>query len=200
MSGDSHQDFYSLEVTGSIVKLFCLFSVNPVRSIKQVISQETTNNILSEEKNFPYFHFAVADDYELLRVNVYVKHSLSKNKNVVVVVVVITAAQPMAGTGHKMQIFQRFFVRDIADLRYRCFVTFGSARWLIEIILAILKSTRHGRQGRERLQLFGEQHVLQPLLVYERKFKSEQLEKQICERLLKSESSIVKVIENKSDF
>ena len=34
MSGDSHQDFYSLEVTGGIVKLFCLFSVNPVRSIK----------------------------------------------------------------------------------------------------------------------------------------------------------------------
>ena len=26
MSGDSHQDFYSREVTGSIVKLFCLFS------------------------------------------------------------------------------------------------------------------------------------------------------------------------------
>ena len=47
---------------------------------------------------------------------------------------------------------------------------------------------------------FGEEHVLRPLLVYERKFKSECLEKQICERLLKSEPSIVKVIENKSDF
>ena len=94
MSGYSHQDFYSLEVTGSIVKLFCLFSVNPVRSIKSVISKETTNNILSEEKKFPYFNLAVADDYELLRV--------------------ITAAQPKAGTGHKMQIFRRYIVRDIS--------------------------------------------------------------------------------------
>ena len=30
MSRDSHQDFYSLEVTGSIVKLSCLFSENQV--------------------------------------------------------------------------------------------------------------------------------------------------------------------------
>ena len=37
-------------------------------------------------------------------------------------------------------------------------------------------------------------------LVYERKFKSEFLERQIYERLLKSESSIVKLIENKSDL
>ena len=36
-------------------------------------------------------------------------------------------------------------------------------------------------------------------LVYERKFKSEYLERQIYERLLKSEPSIVKLIENKSD-
>jgi len=35
-------------------------------------------------------------------------------------------------------------------------------------------------------------------LVYERKFKSEYLERQIYERLLKSESSIVELIENKS--
>ena len=37
-------------------------------------------------------------------------------------------------------------------------------------------------------------------LVYERKFKSEYLERQIYERLLNSESSIVKLIENKSDL
>ena len=37
-------------------------------------------------------------------------------------------------------------------------------------------------------------------LVYERKFKSEYLETQIYERLLKSEPSIVKLIENKSDL
>ena len=37
-------------------------------------------------------------------------------------------------------------------------------------------------------------------LVYVRKFKSEYLERQIYERLLKSEPSIVKVIGNKSDL
>ena len=38
-------------------------------------------------------------------------------------------------------------------------------------------------------------------LVYERKFKSEHFERQICERLLKSEPAfIVKLIENKSDL
>ena len=37
-------------------------------------------------------------------------------------------------------------------------------------------------------------------LVYERKFKSEYLERQIYERSLKSEPSIVKLIENKSDL
>ena len=36
-------------------------------------------------------------------------------------------------------------------------------------------------------------------LVYERKFKSEYLERQIYERLLKSEPSIVKFIENQSE-
>ena len=39
---------------------------------------------------------------------------------------------------------------------------------------------------------------LYDMLVYERKFKSEYLERQIYERLLKSEPSIVKLIENKS--
>ena len=37
-------------------------------------------------------------------------------------------------------------------------------------------------------------------LVYERKFNSEYLERQLCERSLKSEPSIVKLIENKSDL
>ena len=36
-------------------------------------------------------------------------------------------------------------------------------------------------------------------LVYERKFKSENLERQIYERSLKSEPSIVKLIENQSE-
>ena len=38
------------------------------------------------------------------------------------------------------------------------------------------------------------------VLVYEQKFKGEYLERQIYERLLKSESFIVKLIENKSDL
>ena len=37
-------------------------------------------------------------------------------------------------------------------------------------------------------------------LVYERKFKSEHLDRQIYERLLKSEPSIVKLIENQSNL
>ena len=37
-------------------------------------------------------------------------------------------------------------------------------------------------------------------LVYEGKFMSEHLERQISERLLKSEPSIVKLIENKNDL
>ena len=36
MSGDSHQDFYSLEVTGSIVKLFCLMVFYKPRYIDQL--------------------------------------------------------------------------------------------------------------------------------------------------------------------
>ena len=42
--------------------------------------------------------------------------------------------------------------------------------------------------------------ILYDALVYERKFKSEYLERQICERPLKSEPSIVKRIENKIDL
>ena len=43
-------------------------------------------------------------------------------------------------------------------------------------------------------------HNLYDALVYERKFRSECLERQIYERSLKSEPSIVKLIENKSDL
>ena len=43
-------------------------------------------------------------------------------------------------------------------------------------------------------------HNLYDALIYEQKFKSEYLEKQTYKRLLKSEPSIVKLTENKSDF
>ena len=80
----------------------------------------------------------------------------------------ITGAQPKAGTGHKKQSISVVFSTlhcegDIADLRYRWLITSGSARWLSEILSAILKSTRHGGQSTERLYLFGEQHAPQPL-------------------------------------
>ena len=68
----------------------------------------------------------------------------------------ITGAQPKAGTGHKKQSISVVFSTlhcegDIADLRCRWLITSGSARWLIEILSAILKSTRHGGQSTERL-------------------------------------------------
>ena len=52
----------------------------------------------------------------------------------------ITGAQPKAGTGLKMQTVRFFNVTLL-----------GIYRWLIEILAAILKSTRHGGQSRERL-------------------------------------------------
>ena len=53
---------------------------------------------------------------------------------------VITGAQPKAGTGLKMQTVRFFNVTLL-----------GIYRWLIEILSAILKRTRHGGQSRERL-------------------------------------------------
>ena len=61
-----------------------------------------------------------------------------------IVRMVITGAQPKAGTGHKMQtvsFFQRYIVRDISLTEIY--------RWLIKILSAILKSTRHGGQSRK---------------------------------------------------
>ena len=43
----------------------------------------------------------------------------------------------------------------IADLRYRWPIASGSARWFVEILSAILKSTRHGGQSTERSIAFG---------------------------------------------
>ena len=67
----------------------------------------------------------------------------------------ITEAQPKAGTGHKMQsisvVFSTLHCEGyMADLRYRWLITSRSARWLIEILSAILKSTRHGGQSTEK--------------------------------------------------
>ena len=61
-----------------------------------------------------------------------------------------------AGIRHKMQsisvVFSTLHCEGyIADLRYRWLITSVSARWLFEILSAILKSTRHGGQSTERL-------------------------------------------------
>ena len=71
-----------------------------------------------------------------------------------------TGAQPKAGTGHKMQAISVVFSTlhcegYITDFRYRWLITSGSARWLIEILSAVLKSTRHGGQSTERCIAFG---------------------------------------------
>ena len=77
----------------------------------------------------------------------------------------------------------------IADFRYRWLITSGGARWLIEILSAILKSMR---------TIAFTFPSLYDAQVYERKFKSEYLERQFYERFLKSEPSIEKLIENKT--
>ena len=59
----------------------------------------------------------------------------------IIVCLLFTGAQPKAGTGHKMQTVS-FFQRYIISLT-------EIYRWLIEILSAILKSTRHGGQSRK---------------------------------------------------
>ena len=76
------------------------------------------------------------------------------------------------------------------DLRYRWLITSGSARWLIEILSAILKSTRHGGQSTERCIAFGGTTRSPAFTMH--KFMSENLR---YERLRKSEPSIEKLIE-----
>ena len=82
----------------------------------------------------------------------------------------------------------------IDDLRYIAgsllLGVMAGARWLIEILSAILKSTRHGGQSRGglRYSFLGNDTfpTLYDALVHEPKFKSEYLERQTYERLLKS--------------
>ena len=65
----------------------------------------------------------------------------------------ITGAQPKAGTGYKMQsisvVFSTLLCEGyIADLRYRRLITSESARWLIEILSTILKSSKSSKLHR----------------------------------------------------
>ena len=70
-------------------------------------------------------------------------------------------------------------------------------RWLIEILSAILKARGMEDSQEKDYSFFGNDTFpnLYDALVYERKFKSEYLEREIYERSLNSEPSVV----NKSD-
>ena len=89
--------------------------------------------------------------------------------------------------------FQSYIVGDISLTEiYRWLVTF------IEISSAILKSARS--QEKDYSFLDDTFPSLYDVLVYEQKLESEYLERQIYERSLKSEPSIVKLIEKISDL
>ena len=70
------------------------------------------------------------------------------------------------------------------------------------ILSAILKSTGMEDIQEKDYSFWGNDSFpnLYDALVFERKFKSEYLERQIYERLLKGERSIVKLIENKGSI
>ena len=120
---------------------------------------------------------------------------------------VFTGAQPQAGTGHKMQsisvVFSTLHCEGyIADLRYRWLITSVSARWLIEFYPPFWKARGMEDSQQKDYSFLGNDTFpsLYDARVYERKFKSEYLERQFYERLLKNEPSIEKLSENKSDL
>ena len=120
-----------------------------------------------------------------------------------------TGAQPKVGTGHKMQsisvVFSTLHCEGyMADLRYRWLITSGSARWLIEIFIRHFEEHEAWRTVNRKSDYSFLGNDTFPSLydaqVYERKFKSEYWERKFYERLLKSEPSIEKLIENKRDL
>ena len=116
----------------------------------------------------------------------------------------ITGAQPKAGTGHKMQtvsvVFSTLHCEGYtADLRY---IAGSLLSWSLKSYPPFWKA-RGTEDSQEKDYSFLGNDTLPNLydaLVYEGKRKSDYLERQIYERLLQSEPSIVKHIENKSDL
>ena len=112
---------------------------------------------------------------------------------------VITGAHPKAETSHKMQsisvVFSMLHCEGYtADLRYiTCLLLLG-------VLTGSLKSYPPFWKARDSLLGNDTFPNLYDALVYERKFKSEYLGRQIYEGLLKREPSIVKLIENRSDL
>ena len=86
-----------------------------------------------------------------------------------------------------------------ADLRYIAGSLLLGLLAGSSILSAILKSTGMEDSQEKDYSFWGNDSFpnLYDALAYERKFKSEYLERQIYERLLKSERSIVKLIKNK---
>ena len=89
--------------------------------------------------------------------------------------------------------------RRLADLRYIAGSLLLGVLAGSSILSAILKSTGMEDSQEKDYSFWGNDSFLNlyDALVYERKFKSEYLERQIYERLLKIERSIVRLIENK---
>ena len=114
----------------------------------------------------------------------------------------ITEAQPKAGTGHKMQsisvVFSTLHCEGyIADLRYRWLITKGVLAGTFKFYPPFWKALGMEDSQQKEYSFLGFPS-LDDAQVYERKFKTEYLERQFYERLLKSEPSIEKLIENKN--
>ena len=88
-----------------------------------------------------------------------------------------------------LSFFQRYIVRDISLAHWKFYPPFWKARGIED-----------SQQKDYRFLGNDTFPSLYDAQVYERKFKSEYLERQFYERLLKSEPSIEKLIENKSDL
>ena len=119
-------------------------------------------------------------------------------------VTIFTGAKPAEGWHRSyLSFFQRYIVRDIS-LTWDISV----ARYFWACLLAHWNLIRHfekheaWRTVKRKIRAFWgttRSPIFCGAVVYEQKFKSEYLERQIYERLLKSELSIVKFIENQSE-
>ena len=117
---------------------------------------------------------------------------------------IITGAKPKAGTGHKMQtvsvVFSTLHCEGYtANLRY---IAGSLLFWSLKSYPPFWKARGMEDSEEKDYSFLGNDTFpsLYNALVYKGKFKSDYLERQIYERLLQSEPSIVKLIENKSDL
>ena len=90
----------------------------------------------------------------------------------------------------------------IADLRYRWFITKGVLAGSFKFYPLFWKALGMEDSQQKEYSFLGNDTFpsLYDTQVFERKFKSDYLERQFYERLLRSEPSIEKLIENRSDL